>query len=258
MALMIDPPDDIELRWPAPETATDPGAPALLIASGWKDDLGAYQDFIAELAEQGWRTAIVALPQEREALQTRRHHLKLLDAAADDLFGGAGRDAPSAGLRCLLGFSYGGYMGVLLSRTRRLDAMVLRSPAMYGDSGWDVPKDQLDLQNIAILRKEDLGPSDNLALAAASEFTGQAVLFECERDQVVPHQTHANYHRALSSRRECQWDVIRGADHALENPAHRAEFFARAASWLTAVRKRAESSSRPALEAARPHQCRRE
>lgn len=218
--------------------ATDPTAPALLIASGWNDDLGAYEDFIAELTDKGWRTAIVALPQESEALQTRRHHLGLLEKAADDLFGGTGQNAPGVGLRCLLGFSYGGYLGVLLSRSRQLDAMVLRSPAIYGDRGWDVPKGQLDQQDIALLRQEDLGPPDNLALAAASEFTGQVVLFECELDRVVPHQTHANYHRAFSSRQECRWEVIRGADHALGNPAHRAEFFGEVASWLTALRKR--------------------
>ncbi len=220
------------------EIETDAGPPALLIAPGWKDDLRAYQDLNERLIAQGWRTSIVAFPQESEALQTRRRHLGLLEAASDELFGGAGPDAPGAGLRCLLGFSYGGYMGVLLSRLRRLDAMVLRSPAMYGDGGWDVPKEDLDQQNIAILRKENLGPADNLALAAASEFTGQVILFESELDRVVPHQTHANYYRAFSSRHGCQWEVIRGADHALENAAHRAEFFNRAASWLSGVRER--------------------
>lgn len=222
------------------EPAAAAMAPALLIASGWKDDLHAYRDLIGELTDRGWRTAIVALPQESEALQTRRHHLSLLEASADELFGRTGPHAPGAGLRCLLGFSYGGYMGVLLSRTRKLDAIVLRSPAMYGDSGWDVPKDELDEQNIATLREEDLGPAANMALAAASEFSGDVVLFEAELDKVVPHQTHINYHRAFSSRHPCQWEVLRGAGHALENPAHRAEFFRKAGAWLTQLQDRAK------------------
>lgn len=238
MTLMTDGNRKGEGRQTRPKIETEAGPPALLIAPGWKDDLSAYQDLNEELIAQGWRTSIVALPQESEALQTRRRHLRLLEAAADELFGGTGSDTPGAGLRCLLGFSYGGYLGVLLSRLRHIDAMVLRSPAMYGDGGWDVPKDELDQQNIAILRKENLGPSDNLALAAASEFPGAVVLFESELDRVVPHQTHANYFRAFSSRHSCKWEVIRGADHALGNPAHRAEFFSRAASWLLGVPRR--------------------
>lgn len=70
---------------------------------------------------------------------------------------------------------------------------------MYGDKGWDVPKEELDEHLIDEVRHESLTPADNQVLTAANAFRGNVVVVEGELDEVIPHKTSASYHHAFSN-----------------------------------------------------------
>lgn len=207
---------------------------SLLIVPGWKDELTQYTRLAQALSQQGWQSLIVPIPQEARNHQTHRRHMRLLTVAAGRFFH-AGQAQAQAGpphLRCLLGFSYGGFLGALLSARVHLDALLLRSPAMYADNGWDVPKDDLDEGEIGLLRVLRLEPADSQALEAAQAFAGDVLIVECEHDERVPHETHLNYYKAFSAARSRQLHLIEGADHALSDPVRRQAFDALALDWL--------------------------
>lgn len=210
---------------------------SLLIVPGWKDELEQYRRWAASLSRRGWQCLIVPIPQEARDQQTRRRHLRLLTAAANDFFGHREpvRAESGAPLRCVMGFSYGGFLAALLSSRLPIDALLLRSPAMYGDAGWDIPKDDLDQGEIGKLRVQSLKPSDSQALEAAYEFSGDVLVVECELDEIVPRETHVNYFSAFQAARSRRLHVIEGADHALRQTAHRDAFYALASDWLGAL-----------------------
>ena len=132
----------------------------------------------------------------------------------------------------MLGVSYGAYLAVLLSGQRPVESLLLRSPAIYQDEGWDVQKEDLDRNEVEEVRDRELAPPDNRALTAAAQFEGDLTLVECEDDKVIPHETHMNYFHAFSHARSRQLHLIAGAGHELSGQAHRKCFEKLFESWL--------------------------
>ena len=63
--------------------------------------------------------------------------------------------------------SYGGYLAAILSALRPVRWLVLRVPALYKDSEWEIPKDQLRrLQELEAYRRLPVKPEDSRALRA--------------------------------------------------------------------------------------------
>ena len=85
---------------------------------------------------------------------------------------------------------------------------------------------------MAAYRRRPLDPEENRALRACSEFRGDVLLAESERDDVVPHPAIANYLATFAKAHSLTYRVIPG-DHGLsEVPAQQA-YTALLVNWLT-------------------------
>ncbi|VWX61072.1 Transcriptional regulatory protein TcrA (fragment) [Burkholderiales bacterium 8X] len=213
--------------------------PALLLLPGWDDsDQALYRGVTADCERSGWACRTLNFPgthasKERYESAARPDHLQDLLIAYDDL---TAREDVDASAVAIVGVSYGGYIGALVTARRPVRWLGLRAAAIYEDHDWEVPKAKLDDDEQAALRRISLSPQDNLVLAACAQFRGDALVVEGEHDQVVPHTTTANYCKALRTARSLAHHLIPGADHALSQPRWRDEFKKILLDWLAEAR----------------------
>ena len=166
----------------------------------------------------------------QRATVTRSENLADLVAAYDCLAGRAEVDAERIGV---VGSSYGGYLAVLLAAERKLSWLALEAPAIYKDGDFDRPKRELNLDgDLPGYRRRRLTPAGNRALRTAARFTGDVLLVEGERDQVVPHAVLDNYRRAFKGARSLTHVVIPEADHGLTQSRWRQAYSAALADWV--------------------------
>jgi pimeloyl-ACP methyl ester carboxylesterase len=150
----------------------------------------------------------------------------------------------------VVGSSYGGYLGAILTGMRPVKWLALRAPALYMDSGWQVPKRQLHKdQDLDSYRKSLVPAKDNRALAAAAAFGGDVLVVESEFDTVVPHAVIANYLEAFIKPRSLTYRVIDGADHGLTAVEHQGAFTTLLLDWLREMVFGARSGVVPAATA---------
>jgi len=210
----------------------------VLLAPGWDDDnRDQYDQICRALDDQGWATRCVDFPGHENSDASRQkmnrdENLKELVAAYDSLVG----ERP-VGQRAVafIGISYGGYLGTLLSAQRPLQWMVLRSPALYRDEDWLVPKQELDKDDLDHYRRSIRGPDENSALAACAAFEGDVLLIESEDDETVPHPAVKSYRSAFKNARSLTYRLLKGADHELSNEPARSRFRDELMSWMNEV-----------------------
>jgi pimeloyl-ACP methyl ester carboxylesterase len=108
--------------------------------------------------------------------------------------------------------SYGAYLSVLLTRDRPVAGLLLRAPALYPDGSLDVP-----------LGSRTRGDGRS-ARGFFDQFAGLAcpvLVVESENDEVIGPEVIRAYLDALPT---AEHRVLRGAGHALTDPAWRAAF----------------------------------
>ena len=146
----------------------------------------------------------------------------------------------------VVGISDGGYLAALLTELRPVRWLALRSPALYRDEGWDLPKRQLHVEtDLHAYRRERIPPEDNRALRACTAYRGDALVVEAEHDEIVPHAVIENYVAALSNARSLTSRALAGADHGLSEKSAQKAYTAVLVNWLTemVVGARADSAS---------------
>jgi dipeptidyl aminopeptidase/acylaminoacyl peptidase len=212
--------------------------PAVLLVPGWDDSKHEQYDRIsAALEEQGWLMRRVEFPGDRSQDGPRKEmnrdqHLKELVAAYDGL---VAQQVVEGRAVAFIGFSYGGYLGALLSAQRPLQWMALRSPALYRDEDWFVPKEELDKGELDHYRRSVRGPEDNAALAACEAFSGDVLLIESEDDETVPHPVVKNYKASFRNARSFDYRLLEGADHELSSKAAQSRFIDELLRWMNQV-----------------------
>jgi dipeptidyl aminopeptidase/acylaminoacyl peptidase len=212
--------------------------PAVLLVPGWDDDgREQYERIGGMLAQQGWLTRCVDFPGDRSHgvsrdEMNREQNLEQLVAAYDALGGPhtVGRSAVA-----LVGVSYGGYLGALLSARRPIQWMALRSPALYPDEGWLVPKEQLDKDELDRYRRAIRTPAENAALAACEAFAGDVLLIESEDDATVPHPAVQSYKASFKNARSLNYLLLEGADHELSSKSAQSRFVGELLRWMDQV-----------------------
>lgn len=134
----------------------------------------------------------------------------------------------------IVGSSYGGYLAAILTSLRPVKWLALRVPALYMDSGWELPKRQLHKEQDLRAYRESLIPAEsNRALRACAEFEGDVLVVESELDQVIPHAVIASYLEACVQPRSLTYRVIKGADHGLTEDAMQRAYTALLVNWMT-------------------------
>lgn len=166
----------------------------------------------------------------QQATVTREQNLTDLLAAYDRLAGYAGIDSSAI---AVMGNSYGAYLAALLTTLRPVRWLSLTVPALYRDHQWQLPKGELDREDLARYRRSRVAPPDNRALAACAAFTGDVLLIEAERDDIVPHQTLLNYRAAFENARSLTYRVVEGAEHAMERDCDQQAYTTLLVSWAT-------------------------
>jgi hypothetical protein len=132
----------------------------------------------------------------------------------------------------VVGTSYGGYLATLLTELRPVNWLALRVPALYPDSNWSTPKALLNRQKILGYRRTFRGSGRNRSLRACSKFTGDVLIVESERDELVPHQAVASFMAAFRHTHSLSYRVIKGADHALRDETCRKAYHDLLIAWI--------------------------
>lgn len=162
---------------------------------------------------------------------TRGENLQDLCVAYDWL---AGQPHVDRAAMAVVGISYGGYLAALLSELRPVRWLALRTPALYLDEGWDLPKQRLhDDPELNRFRRRKVAPEQNRALAACARFEGDVLLVEAGRDAIIPRQTIENYSAAFGSARSLTRKCVDDADHGFSQKPAQREYTTLLMAWMT-------------------------
>jgi pimeloyl-ACP methyl ester carboxylesterase len=210
--------------------------PGVLFVHGWG---GSQQQYLARAHEAAALGCIgltfdlrghARTEREQESV-SREDNLKDVLAAYDELVNHPSVDASAI---AVVGSSYGGYLAAILTTLRPVRWLALRVPALYKDSGWDLPKKALHKDpDLPAYRRRHVRPQDNRALNACAAFKGDILVVESEHDDTVPHRTIQNYIEAARDAHSLTYRVIAGADHGLSNEAGQRAYTSLLVNWLT-------------------------
>src|SRR5689334_10383526 len=210
--------------------------PGVLFVHGWG---GSQQQYLARAREVAALGCIGltfdlrghARTEPQQESVSREDNLKDLLAAYDELVNHPNVDASAI---AVVGSSYGGYLAAILTTLRHVRWLALRVPALYKDTGWDLPKKALHRDaDLPAYRRRHVRPQDNRALRACAAFKGDILIVESENDDTVPHRTIQNYIEAARDAHSLTYRVIERADHGLSGePAQRA-YTSLLVNWLT-------------------------
>jgi dienelactone hydrolase len=209
--------------------------PAVLFVHGWGGTQERYLARARDIAALGcvcltFDLSGHAANRARFETVTREENLQDVVAAYDLLAAQPGVDR---GRIAVVGSSYGGYLAAILTSLRAVQWLTLRVPALYVDSGWEVPKLQLRKeQNLDAWRQTVVRSQENRALRACSDFRGDVLLVQSETDHLIPPAVISNYREACVNARSLTYRVMKGADHGLTDDRMRQAYTAILFNWL--------------------------
>ena len=229
-------------------TLVTPGAltPGVLFIHGWGGSQQQYIDRAREVAALGCICLTFDLrgharTEEQQKTVTREQNLNDVIAAYDALVRQRGVDRSAI---AVVGSSYGSYLAAILTELRPVRWLVLRVPALYKDSEWTMPKDQLrKLQQLDVYRRIPQRPEDSRALRAAAEFKGHVLIVESENDRIIPPEVITSYRQAFTQTASLTHHVLKGADHALSNVQDQVAYTTLLVRWLGGLIRTARSDS---------------
>ncbi len=218
-------------------TVITPGTamPGVLFVHGWGGSQEQYLNRAREIAALGCVCLTFDLrghadtKEQRESV-SRDSNLRDVLAAYDRLARHPHVDADAI---AVVGSSYGGYLAAILTTERKVRWLALRVPALYMDSGWELPKVQLHQdQDLKAYRRSFIKADDNRALRACADFEGDVLIVESEHDDRVPHPVITSYREACLQARSLTYRCIAGADHGLTDEASQRAYTALLTQWL--------------------------
>lgn len=126
----------------------------------------------------------------------------------------------------IVGSSFGGYLGALLTTKKNIKRLALRVPADYPNDFFNKSKMQtsgITGPTIVAWRNQIKNSNEIFALKSISNFNGEVLIIESERDDVVPHETVQNYANAVKNKSKLTHIVIKNAPHSIKEGPFRNE-----------------------------------
>jgi dienelactone hydrolase len=209
--------------------------PGVLFVHGWGGSQERYLERARVIAELGCVCLTFDLTGHagtslRFETVTREHNLQDLLSAYDTLVTQPNVDPQRI---AVVGSSYGGYLAAIATSLRPVRCLALRVPALYVDTGWEMPKLQLRKeQNLESYRQTIIPAEANRALLACSQFEGDVLLVQSETDHLIPPAVISNYREACVQARSLTYRLMRGADHGLTDESMSQTYTALLCNWL--------------------------
>lgn len=218
-------------------TLVTPGllVPSVLFVHGWG---GSQQQYLARAREVAALGCVcltfdlgghAGTQLERETV-SRESNLRDLVAAYDTL---ARHPYVDGAAIAVVGSSYGGYLASILTTLRPVAWLALRVPALYIDSGWELPKLQLHKdQDLPTYRGSVVPAANNRALRACADFKGDVLLVESEHDRIIPPAVIKSYREACVHAHSVTYRRIDRADHGLTDEESQRVYTGLLVQWL--------------------------
>jgi len=209
--------------------------PAALFIHGWAGNQSQYLTRAHQIAGLG----AVCLTFDLTGHETTHSQWTTVSRAANfrdvlaayDLL--AARPEVDGDAIAVVGSSYGGYLGAILTTERPVRWLSMRVPALYYDDGWELPKLQLHRDyDLVSYRRRLIATEENRALRACTAFAGDVLLVESEHDRIVPHPVIQSYREACAGCRSLRYRIISGADHGLSDPEHQTAYTRMLVRWF--------------------------
>ncbi|MFT8637457.1 MAG: alpha/beta fold hydrolase [Pseudoclavibacter sp.] len=221
---------------------------AVLLLHGWTSDGESYQPLADRLHDLGHTTLAVDLPGHGRSAGDRdrytyRDFIDAAVAAADFLAARASTTDEPDGSRprlAIAGTSLGGFLAVRVAAVRPVAALALWVPTDFADDLVDggAVMAETSLTPAALAwRSQPHPPEDSATLRAVADFPGPMFILEAAEDELVPHQTTANYLAAAAlGRTRPDHVTLAAVGHILRaHPDRHTVASALTAAWLTAV-----------------------
>lgn len=237
-------------------TLVTPGVlvPGVLFVHGWG---GSQQQFLARAREVAALGCVCltfdlgghAGTQPQRETVSRESNLRDVVAAYDVL---AGQPYVDRSAIAVVGSSYGGYLATILTTLRSVSWLTLRVPALYIDSGWELPKLQLHKeQDLRTYRRSFVAAATNRALRACAAFGGDVLLVESGHDDIIPPAVIKSYREACVQARSLTYRCMAEANHGLTDETSQRVYTGLLVQWLGEMfpNARRERGSAPATAA---------
>lgn len=211
--------------------------PAILFVQGWTGEKERSYQYADALSKLGYICFLFDNKGHGESegdikSYSIKDFLKGLLDAYDYLLGIDGVDKENISA---VGSSFGGYLIALLSERRKVNNLVLRAPADYPDKEFEEPKYKNSGSgnpDIIAWRKQEKNPTDTLALCAVNKFGGNVLMVESGNDDIVPHESTANYINAMKDKKKLTHIIVKDAPHSIREGKFRDEITKILIDWF--------------------------
>lgn len=193
--------------------------PAILFTHGWTSEKQRSFQYAEALTKLGFIIMLFdmrghGVSEGNINIHTPKEFLSDCIAAYDYLLSLENVDKENISL---VGSSFGGYLSVILTSKRKVKNLVLRVPADYQNETFKKPKMGNVGENLKVFkwRLIPMQPHKTFALEALHNFSGQILIIESEKDDIVPHQIIQNYINAVQNKSKSTHIVMNGAPHSI-------------------------------------------
>lgn len=202
--------------------------PAILFIHGWTSERGRSFQYVKSLANLGYICMLFDMRGHGTSegninTATTKEFFDDVLAAYDFLTKIQGVDKENISA---VGSSFGGFLVTLLTTKRNVKRLVMRVPADYPNS--DFEKSKVETSGgedpaVFTWRNQPRKPKETFGLEAISNFKGEVLIIESEKDDVIPHQTIENYIKAMKDKSKLTHVVMKNAPHSIKEGPFRDE-----------------------------------